>query len=61
MGRKAKGPYKKRFEKHFEELRWLYMELYDNGSMFAELCDRMAEFYEERGEELKKLDIEREK
>ena len=37
------------------------MELYDNGSMFAELCDRMAEFYEERGEELKKLDIEREK
>ncbi|MDE7339577.1 MAG: amylosucrase [Lachnospiraceae bacterium] len=61
MGRKAKGPYKKRFEKHFEELRWLYMELYDNGSMFAELCNRMAEFYEERGEELKKLDIEREK
>ena len=34
MGRKAKGPYKKRFEKHFEELRWLYMELYDNGSAF---------------------------
>lgn len=61
MGRKAKGPYKKRFEKHLEELRWLYMELYDNGSMFAELCDRMAGFYEERGEELKKLDVEREK
>lgn len=61
MGRKAKGPYKKRFEKHLEELRWLYMELYDNGSMFAELCNRMAGFYEERGEELKKLDVEREK
>lgn len=61
MGRKAKGPYKKRFEKHFEELQWLYMELYDNSSMFAELCDRMTEFYEERGEELKKLDVEREK
>ena len=61
MGRKAKGPYKKRFEKHFEELQWLYMELYDNSSMFAELCDRMVEFYEERGEELKKLDVEREK
>ncbi|MDE5933787.1 MAG: amylosucrase, partial [Lachnospiraceae bacterium] len=61
MGRKPKGAYKKRFEKHLEELRWLYMELYDNGSMFAELCDRMMVFYEERGEELKKLDIEREK
>lgn len=61
MGRKAKGPYKKRFEKHFEELQWLYMELYDNSSMFAELCDRMVEFYEERGEQLKKLDVEREK
>ena len=37
----AKKTYQKRFERHFEELRWLYMELYDNSSMFAELCARI--------------------
>ena len=37
------------------------MELYDNGSMFAELCDFLHQFYEERGKDLKKKDIEREK
>ena len=55
MGKKTEELYTKRFEKHFDELRWLYMELYDNGSMFAELCDRMKAFYEERIEALKKL------
>lgn len=29
-----------RLQKHHDELRWLYMELYDNGSMFFELCPR---------------------
>ena len=52
--------YRKRFNRHFEELRWLYMELYDNGSMFAELCDRMKEFYDERIDALKKSDRARE-
>ena len=33
--------YTKRLEKHHDELRWLYMELYDNGSMFAELTERL--------------------
>ena len=61
MGKKAEELYTKRFERHFDELRWLYMELYDNGSMFAELCGRMKEFYEERNEALKKLDCGREK
>ena len=37
--------YRKRFDRHFEELRWLYMELYGNSSMFAELCDNMKRFY----------------
>ena len=37
----VKKIYKERFERHFDELRWLYMELYDNSSMFAELCDKM--------------------
>ena len=50
----------RRLEKHHDELRWLYMELYDNGSMFAELCDRMGSFCLERNEELKKRDAVRE-
>lgn len=58
---RAEAVYRKRFEKHLDELRWLYMELYDNGSMFAELCDFLHRFYEERGKDLKKKDIEREK
>ncbi len=57
----AKKIYKERFERHFDELRWLYMELYDNSSMFAELCDKMGGFYKERGKDLKALDEKREK
>jgi len=52
--------YRERFEKHFDELRWLFMELYDNGSMFAELCDSMERFYLERNEVLKVMDSKRE-
>ncbi len=52
--------YRKRFDRHIDELRWLYMELYDNGSMFAELCDQMECFYKERKAALKALDGERE-
>ena len=59
--KKEEAVYRKRFDRHLEELRWLYMELYDNGSMFAELCDFLHQFYEERGKDLKKKDIEREK
>ncbi len=53
--------FQSRLKKHHDELRWLYMELYDNPSMFAELCDRMEQFYLERNETLKKLDMTREK
>ncbi|MGN0299291.1 MAG: alpha-amylase family glycosyl hydrolase, partial [Lachnospiraceae bacterium] len=52
--------YKRRFARHVDELRWLYMELYRNEEMFEELCQHMAVFYQERGEELKTLDRERE-
>ena len=51
--------YRERFERHFEELQWLYTELYGNPSMFAELCDRMEVFYQERAEDLKALDGKR--
>ncbi len=52
--------YRKRFERHLDELRWLYMELYNNGSMFSELCDNMLRYYQERKEGLKASDRERE-
>lgn len=44
-----------RLNRHMDELRWLYMELYDNGSMFAELCSQLEAFYKERGTELKNV------
>lgn len=50
----------KRFEKYLDELKWLYIELYENDSMFAELCDNLYRFYEERNKDLKQLDSARE-
>ena len=50
----------RRLERHLDELRWLYMELYDNGSMFAELCGQLNAFYQERSAALKRRDRERE-
>ena len=49
-----------RLARHHDELRWLYMELYGNDSMFAELCDQMRNYYLERNEALKARDAERE-
>ena len=49
-----------RLERHHDELRWLYMELYGNDDMFAELCDQMKLYYDERNDKLKTLDAERE-
>ena len=46
--------------KKTDELRWLYMELYGNDSMFFELCDQLHRFYEERSSTLKALDQKRE-
>ena len=51
--------YQNRFEKHLDELKWLYMELYDNEEMFMELCEKMYQFYNERSVELKELDAKR--
>lgn len=52
--------YRKRFDRHFEELRWLYMELYSNSSMFAELCDTMERFSRARSASLKERDLRKE-
>ena len=58
--KKADMMFQKRLEKHHDELRWLYMELYGNDSMFAELCDNLYRFYGERKAALKSRDEERE-
>ena len=50
----------RRLERHLDELRWLYMELYNNESMFGELCQQLAAFCRERSAALKKRDLERE-
>ena len=60
MAKTLESIYQKRFDKHVDELRWLYMELYNNDSMFAELCDNMERFYQERKSALRKVDISRE-
>ncbi len=49
-----------RMKKHHDELRWLYMELYHNGDMFAELCEQMYEYYKERRPRLHNRDAKRE-
>lgn len=50
-----------RMEKRQDELRWLYMELYGNDAMYAELCEQMHDYYLKRSTELKKRDIKKEK
>lgn len=55
-----KSDFEKRLERHHDELRWLYMELYGNDDMFFELCSQMNRFYEARSSELKKRDAEKE-
>lgn len=58
---KADDIFQERLKKHHDELRWLYMELYQNDSMFAELCENMYQYYQERRQQLKLRDIKREK
>lgn len=60
---KAKNAeYTKRFNKHYDELKWLYCELYDNDiKSFENLCDILYEYYYNRSAELKQLDKMREK
>ena len=55
-----KTDFERRLARHLDELRWLYMELYDNSAMFAELCENLRRFAEGRSAALKKRDLERE-
>lgn len=59
-GKKSDIEFQIRMEKHQDELKRLYMELYGNDSMYAELCGQMYEYYRNRSAALKKRDRERE-
>ena len=61
MSQKTIDEFEQRLKKHHDELRWLYMELYDNGSMFFELVERLRQFYLERREGLKEIDRQKER
>ena len=53
--------FQQRLQRHHDELRWLYMELYENDSMFSELCTQMYEYYRQRRTSLRNRDAKREK
>lgn len=57
---KSDDIFQKRLAHHFDELKWLYMELYDNDDMFAELTQELEHYYMERHASLKKQDCNRE-
>lgn len=54
-----KQNFKNRLSPYYDELKWLYMELYGNKEKFRQLIDTAEAFYEERRPALKKLDQER--
>ncbi len=51
--------FRKRLDKHYDELKWLYIELYNDYDMLSELCDHMYRFYMERSVDLKRRDERR--
>lgn len=51
--------FQERLNRHHDELRWLYMELYGNDAMFAELCDQMYAYYKARKQKLHNRDAKR--
>ena len=61
MGNTKTAEFELRLNKHHDELRWLYMELYNNGSMFYELIEYLRKFYQERSDSLKAIDRKKEK
>ena len=57
---KKTAEYIKRFDERYDELKWLYCELYNNNmEAFDWLCDSLYGYYQERNTELKKLDRQR--
>ncbi|MCR4922384.1 MAG: alpha-amylase family protein [Lachnospiraceae bacterium] len=56
-----KTEFDKRLERHIDEMKWLYMELYKGDqAAFDYFCSKLYEYYLKRSEKLKKLDRKRE-
>ena len=59
----SKTTFEERLSRHIDELKWLYFELYsgrdDREKSFSELLEKMSFRFNEREDELKKLDEER--
>lgn len=59
---KCKKEFQERFDRRYDELKWLYCELYNNDmKAFDWLCNSLYDYYTERKNELKALDRKREK
>ncbi len=58
--REKKDIFGQRLERHYDELKWLYMELYDDEARFAELCCNLRRIWDARKAPLKELDAKRE-
>lgn len=58
--KKGEQTFRARLERHLDELKWLYMELYDDEAQFAYLLEQLHQFYKERKPALKRLDERRE-
>ncbi len=59
MRKKTAAGYKKRLDERIDELRWLYMELYNNEPAFDYFLGMMEKNYLERSDELRKWDKKR--
>ena len=51
--------FEQRLKEHYDELKWLYCELYGSMDMFYRLCRTMKDFFVRRKDSLKQLDEER--
>ena len=53
--------FEKRLNKHYDELKWLYIELFHDENAFVYFCSMLAKYYNDRSVLLKKMDRKREK
>lgn len=49
-----------RLQRHWQELKWLYLELYRDEGMLSQLVENLRGFYRQRGDALKQRDLLRE-
>ncbi len=48
--------FKNRLQVHFDELKWLYMELYNNAAALKDFLDMLYFYYDTRNTDLKEWD-----